>query len=725
MAVSQEVNVAGEYMLDAWQRWVLGLDLLRQRGNNYREHTAQAVPHVLQFEVELVRDGRSLPRPVNYALVRIVPPENAPVDSGKQPFIIVDPRAGHGPGIGGMKSDSEIGVALSAGHPCYYIGFLPDPMPGQTVEDVCLAEAEFIKEVVALHPKAEIKPAIIANCQAGWQIMMMAAVNPDLCGPIILAGSPLSYWAGVRGKNPMRYLGGLFGGSWLTSLTSDMGGGIFDGANLVANFESLDPANTHWTKPYNVYSKVDTEGKRFLDFELWWGSPVLLNGGEIQWIVDNLFIGNKLTSGELTMQDGQEIDLRNIRSPIIVFCSWGDNITPPQQALGWVTDLYENDDEIVASEQTIVYTTHHSIGHLGIFVSGKVANKEHQELTQCMDLIYMAPPGLYEAVITEIDRDTVSAELADGKYLFRLEGRTLDDIRALGANSPEDDRRFATVARVSKANADLYRMFAAPFMRMMTTEWSAKMLRDMHPSRRRFALYSDKNPFMQPVAQLAEQVREERAPVSPGNPFLAIEQAMSSWMAATWEVHRSVRDSMAEMLFLNIYGSPFLQAACGVKEQPQPVEHPRLPKLAYEADKDRLRMEKEDLFESGGLMEALARAWIYVNGTEGAFDERGFNILKKFRAARPAEMRRPMSELKELLKEQIMLERLDEERAIEAIPKLLPKNQKERQAALDLLHEVFSVRGVLPAESKKRLARIDTLFTGHIHPPKQRKAANG
>jgi Protein of unknown function (DUF3141) len=31
--------------------------------------------------------------------------------------------------------DSEIGVALKAGHPCYFIGFLPDPMPGQTIED--------------------------------------------------------------------------------------------------------------------------------------------------------------------------------------------------------------------------------------------------------------------------------------------------------------------------------------------------------------------------------------------------------------------------------------------------------------------------------------------------------------------------------------------------------------------------------------------------------------
>ncbi|MEJ1975289.1 MAG: DUF3141 domain-containing protein [Acetobacteraceae bacterium] len=78
-------------------------------------------------------------------------------------------------------------------------------MPEQTVEDVCLAEARFVEQVGALHPDAEGKPCLIGNCQAGWQIMMMSAVRPDLVGPIVLAGAPLSYWAGVHGKNPLRY----------------------------------------------------------------------------------------------------------------------------------------------------------------------------------------------------------------------------------------------------------------------------------------------------------------------------------------------------------------------------------------------------------------------------------------------------------------------------------------------------------------------------------------
>ena len=225
------------------------------------------------------------------------------------------------------------------------------------------------------HEQADGKPTLIGNCQAGWQILMMAALEPDLAGPILVAGTPLSYWAGVRGKYPMRYLGGLLGGTWLTWLMGDLGDGVFDGAWLISNFEFNNPANTFWKKPYNVYANVDTEAKRYLEFEKWWGNPVLLNADEMRFIVDELFVGNRLTAGKIAMSDGERIDLRKIKSPIIVFCSFGDDITPPQQALDWILDLYDSVDEIIANEQTIIYSLHQSIGHLGIFRLGQGREK--------------------------------------------------------------------------------------------------------------------------------------------------------------------------------------------------------------------------------------------------------------------------------------------------------------------------------------------------------------
>ena len=141
-----------EYFVDAAQRSILFWDVMRQRGNQYREHLAETVPNVLDYKVELVVDGRQLERPVNYRLVRIIPPAGIEIDPTRRPFVIVDPRAGHGPGIGGFKADSEIGVALKAGHPCYFIGFLPEPMPGQTIEDIARAEAVFLEKVIRIAP---------------------------------------------------------------------------------------------------------------------------------------------------------------------------------------------------------------------------------------------------------------------------------------------------------------------------------------------------------------------------------------------------------------------------------------------------------------------------------------------------------------------------------------------------------------------------------------------
>nr|WP_217390212.1 DUF3141 domain-containing protein [Deefgea piscis] len=215
-----------EYWLDAMQRTVLFADLLRQRREQNEAQKAKAVPHVLSFDAELVLDARTFATAVNYLLVRVKPTAAQVIDPKKRPFVVVDPRAGHGPGIGGFKADSEIGVAMAAGHPCYFVGFTPDPMPGQTIEDIMHAEAKFLEKVIELHPDAEGKPCIIGNCQAGWAVMMLAATRPELCGPVIVPGAPLSYWAGVEGENPMRYTGGLSGGSWITALTSDLGGGF-------------------------------------------------------------------------------------------------------------------------------------------------------------------------------------------------------------------------------------------------------------------------------------------------------------------------------------------------------------------------------------------------------------------------------------------------------------------------------------------------------------------
>ena len=698
---------AVDYMIDAGQRTVLFWDVMRQRGNQYREHLAETTPHVLSYEAELIIDGRTLNRPVNYALVRIVPPKGVTIDPQRRPFVIVDPRAGHGPGIGGFKADSEVGVAFKAGHPCYFVGFLPEPMPGQTIEDIARAEAIFLEKVATLHPDADGKPCVIGNCQGGWAVMILAALRPELFGPIIIAGSPLSYWAGVHGKNPMRYSGGLLGGTWLTALTSDLGGGKFDGAWLVQNFENQNPANTLWTKQYNVYSKIDTEAPRYLGFERYWGGHVNLNAEEMQFIVDELFIGNNLAAGRIKTSDGVAVDLRNICSPIVVFCSKGDNITPPQQALDWILDLYDDVDDIRSCGQTIVYTIHDTIGHLGIFVSGAVAKKEHGEFANNIDLIDTLPPGLYEAVFEPKTDTTAGADLVTGDWLMRCEMRTLDDIRALGGNDAADERRFATAARFSEVNLALYRTFAQPIVRALVSAPVAETLQRLHPLRVQYEVFSNANPFMAPVAAMAEEVRKNRRPVAPDNPFLGMQETVSMQIVAALDGWRDFAEAVAERTFLTVYGSPALQAAVGIDPaDTRPLRKPAKNPLYQELVQKRIAELKAQI-RIGGLREAVVRALIYVGLGRRSVDERGFEVVRRLRT-RYGDMR--LSEFKTLVREQFAMLLIDQQAALAAIASLLPADAKTRSEAFDVVKQVMAACGEISAEDEKRLSEIGRLF---------------
>src|SRR4051812_24409836 len=81
---------AFEYFVDAAQRTILFWDVMRQRGNQFKAHQEETVPHVLEYAAELIIDGRNLERPVNYALARIIPPRDVKIDMRRRPFVVVD-----------------------------------------------------------------------------------------------------------------------------------------------------------------------------------------------------------------------------------------------------------------------------------------------------------------------------------------------------------------------------------------------------------------------------------------------------------------------------------------------------------------------------------------------------------------------------------------------------------------------------------------------------------
>ncbi|WP_455231202.1 DUF3141 domain-containing protein [Geopseudomonas aromaticivorans] len=542
------------YGVDVAERSLLFWDTLRQRGNDYLEHLQQGQPPLLHFDYETVLDGRSFKRPVNYALLRILPPAGVQVDPKRRPYLILDPRAGHGPGIGGFKDDSQVGVALRAGHPVYFVSFFREPEPGQTLLDVCAAEQRFVHKVRELHPDSH-KPALVGNCQGGWAAMMLTASVPDEAGPVVINGAPMSYWGGAwqegEGDNPMRYSGGLLGGTWLASLTADLGNGIFDGAWLVQNFENLNPANTFWDKYYHLFAHIDSEPPRFLEFERWWGGYFLMNREEIEWITRNLFVGNRLWSGETRNASGEAFDLRKIQSPIILFASLGDNITPPQQAFNWVADVYGSTEEIKARGQVIVGLLHEEIGHLGIFVSGKVARKEHAQLVSVMQHIEMLPPGLYGMEIIE-------RRSADGQIDYEVEfhEKRLEEIVArLNRFQRADEKPFEAVAELSEFNQRAYQLFAQPWVQAMSSAASAELLRELHPLRVQHWGISDRNPWLWWLAPAAAAVKAQRQKTDADALPWHWERFGAELISASLDHYRALRDASSEALFFQVFGS--------------------------------------------------------------------------------------------------------------------------------------------------------------------------
>ncbi|MDQ5882468.1 MAG: hypothetical protein QG616_2300 [Pseudomonadota bacterium] len=679
-----------DYVTDLAQRSVLFWETMRQRGNQFVEHQRAGLPPVLHFDYETVLDARTFDRPVNYALLRIVPPKGVKIDPKRRPYVVIDPRAGHGPGIGGFKDDSQVGVAMRDGHPVYFVIFFQHPEPGQTLLDVCEAESMFVKKVRALHPDSP-KPVIVGNCQGGWAAMMLAASDPDDTGPIVINGAPMSYWGGAweegDNDNPMRYSGGLLGGTWLSSMVSDLSNGVFDGAWLVQNFEGLNPANTYWNKYYHLFANVDTESPRFLEFERWWGGFYLMNKEEIEWITQNLFVGNKLWSGGIRAKSGRNLDLREIRAPIVLFASMGDNITPPEQAFNWVADVYGSTEEIKARGQVIVGLLHKDVGHLGIFVSGAVAKKEHKQIVSVLKSIEALPPGLYGMNII-----TVESDAGEPHYEVEFVERRLEEVVAnLNRFKRQDEKPFEAVAAVSEFNQRAYELFAQPMVQAMSNEFTAKLARDFHPLRAQRWAISDINPWLGWLAPAAAMVQSQRKSLDRKHPWRRLEAMGSELINASLDYYRDVNNAISEASFFELYGNLFsltmadnqgrLLAEQVVEPRQLPVVQAALAKIA-----------------KGGFAEAATRISFML--------QRQGEPLPLSRIEMRAEVAKEYEELlpdmapdalRRIRGEQEIIVRFEPEKALATLPQLLSDPQ-ERQRLLKLLDAVLADKRIQKLE---------------------------
>jgi pimeloyl-ACP methyl ester carboxylesterase len=686
-----------EYQVDAAERTALVLDTLRKRADIFIAHEEGDCPPVLVYDYKVVINGADLPRPTNYMLLKILPTDGMEEDPDKRPYMIIDPRAGHGPGIGGFKPDSEVGVALAAGHPVYFVAFHRKPYRAdQTIADVTRAEAAFVREIAQRHPRASA-PILVGNCQGGWAALLLAATNPDLTGPVVVNGAPVATWAGIVGTNPMRYNAGVLGGEWLPMFFSDLGAGIFDGAYLVSNFEMLNPSRTLFLKYTDLFREVDKGDKTFLEFERWWGGFFLLSGEEIRWIVEQLFVGNRLVKNEAMIEPGRHVDLKAIRAPIIVFASHGDNITPPQQALNWIFETYADVDEIRIHGQRIVYMVHEKVGHLGIFVSSSVARREHSEMATTLETIEALPPGLYEMIIEDVQED--------GEHLhFTVDfaARSFDDLRHLD-DGAVDEAPFAAVARASEMQASAYELLVRPMVKATATEAAAEAGRALNPQRVGRAIFATRNPMMKGVEAAAARVTADRHKAAPDNPWLAAEALSADLIAGSIDFWRDLRDMCYEQAFLGLWGTPW------AREFGKPYQLRRTLKTHEEVRGLPAVAAALLEVERGGFVEAVIRMLVLLSGERGE--------IRRDRLERAAALMNSFEPFKSLgaekramiLHQQTLIAKLEPERAVQTLPRLL-RTQQERQLAVRIAQYVPGDLSEMTPSSLAMLQRFRELL---------------
>jgi hypothetical protein len=606
--------------------------------------------------------------------------------------VVVDPRAGHGPGIGGFKFDSEVGMAMRAGHAVYFITFRPQPEERQTLFTVMQAEARFIEEIIARHPQCSAKPVVIGNCQAGWAMMALNALRPELFGPLMVVGSPLSYWAGSSKLNPMRYAGATLGGAWLAAFTSDMAADRFDGAHLVDNFERLNPANTWWNKYYNLWANVDTEAKRFLEFERWWGGFFRMTGSEIEAIVENLFVGNRLARGTM-VAGNRAIDLRNITSPIVCFASWGDNITPPPQALNWIIDSWGDERAIAAAGRTIIYVLHESVGHLGIFVGGEIARKEHDQLVTSLDVIESLPPGLYEMKL-EAKAGLEGQrweQLEPGDYTVHYQYRTMDDIRALNPEGRDEEALFSTISKVSDLNTSIYKDWFRPWVRQVANRPMADALGKLHPLRMQRQLLSDSLPLAPVIRQQARQARVKRTPIREDHPLRKLEQSISAQLSNSLNQFRDRSNASTVRWTRQMFGPLGLGAWFKPDQPDAEVAHARA-----QRDLARVRESVLGTITEGGFAEAVCRIVLAGMLSIGAFERRSLRLARLL-AQLPSHARNGAgvhTNWVRLLKEQARITAVAPVEALNALGQMLP-DQDSRERALAVSAAVMMIEPTL------------------------------
>jgi hypothetical protein len=233
----------------------------------------------------------------------------------------------------------------------------------------------------------------------------------------------------------------------------------------------------------------------------------------------------------------------------------------------------------------------------------------------------------------------------------------------------------------------------------MITPPVADALRRFHPLRIQHEWISDKNPWLASLSGWAELVRQQRRPAQAENPYSAVEKRVSDGIVDMFDSFRDTRDTLSESLFGLMYGP----GGWGALFPPEAVTR----RGATEFPARGATPEPAELFETGGMLEAVMRIVAGAVIDQGVFDRRSARIFRailersQFKDVSPQQVR-------ETFKQQARLVRQDPERAIVGLAVMLPTHD-ERVKAIDVVRQILmlapeDVRMERPAA--RRLAEV-------------------
>ena len=396
--------------------------------------------------------------------------------------------------------------------------------------------------------------------------------------------------------------------------------------------------------------------------------------------------------------------------------------------MNWIADAYSSTEEIKANGQVIVGLLHEDVGHLGIFVSGRVAKKEHAQIVEVLKHIESLRPGLYVMEIQEVQESNGKVE-----YEVTFEERRLEDLRRLNKLERRDEKPFEVVGDVSALSDKLYTLFVRPFIRPFVNDKTAELGRVFHPLRMQRWAMSDLNPWLWAVPALASSVKANRQAAPPDNSCRRAENAVSEVFTAGLNLYRDLRDATMEALFFQIYGPPAaLRATKKTAAETEPTSAARELPIVKQA---------LDSIGTGGYPEAMALMGALIGRGAGRIPLARLELVDEFIRSDRVLSRLPADVIRHIKAEQAVVAELEPERGLQSLPKLLANSADRRRALAGLekaieavpptrdqkviLERVRNVLGASPGNGavKSNRGREEGKSRDRLHPHKLSRAS--